>query len=108
MNIIPFIPILIVIIVVVKFKRYINRFKDTGTTTPETAKSLEELNLRHWLIFNRLIRQNVIINIGAERYYLHEENFEKYTKAKRTRVLIIFAFLILILLIYKLATGPGF
>ena len=99
MTLIPYIPVLIPLIVAMNVRKNINRFRNTGTTTPQASKTPEELNLRRSLIFQRLQRRNVIIETSPGRYYLHEDNLAEYVKAKRTLVLIIFAVLILILLL---------
>jgi uncharacterized membrane-anchored protein len=94
-----FIPIIVAVIVVIRFHRFISRFKDSGTTTPKTAKTLEELNLKRRLIFNRLLYRRVLIEISSERYYLNEENLIEYYKARRIRMIVISGILILIILI---------
>lgn len=104
MTIIPYFPIAIAIIVAIRVKRFINQFRNTGTTTPQTAKTLEELNLKRWVLFYRLLKQNVIIEIGTERYYLHEENLAEYSRTKRKTVLLFVAALILIMFLFAIAS----
>ena len=108
MNFIPFIPIFIPLIVAMNIRKYLNRFRNTGTTTPQASKTLEELKLRRSLIFKRLLQRNVIIEIGFERYYLHEENYKEYSRKKRIAVLIICAAMILIILIIMILSGIKF
>lgn len=99
MNLIPFIPVLIPLIVAVNVRKNINRFRNTGTTTPQASKTTEELNIRRSLIFHRLLWRKVIIEASPDRFYLNEENLAEYIKTKRFLVLTIFAILILILLL---------
>lgn len=94
-----FIPALIVIIVVARIRKIANRFIETGTTSPGTAKSPFELGIRHSLLFSRLIRRNVIIEVAPGRYYLNESNYQDYRQRRRSIALIIAAVLILLILL---------
>jgi hypothetical protein len=86
-----FLPVLIVIIVVTRIRRIVNRFLETGTTSPKAARSLPELNMRHSLLFSRLVRRNVIIEVAPGRYYLDESNYADYRQRRRSIALIILA-----------------
>lgn len=77
-----FIPIIVAIIVVAKNKKIINRFKNTDTTTADTAKTLEELNIKRRLIFNKLFNRSILI------------------KTKKRMILIPVIVFLLILLIF--------
>jgi hypothetical protein len=96
---ISFVPVMVVLIIVIRTKKIINRFINSGTVTPGSAKTLYELNIRNSLILNKLVRRNVIVEISPERFYLHGDNLEKYYSARRTRILIIIGILILLILI---------
>jgi len=94
-----FIPTMVAVIVIVRFKRFINRFRETGTTSPQTAKTLEELNLKHRFIFKRLLMRNVLIETYADRYYLDEQNLLKYNNKRRMIMFtVILALAILIII----------
>jgi len=96
---ISFIPVMIVIIIVIRFKKIINQFKVTGTTTPRAAKTLLELNIRNSLIFKNLVRRNVIVEISPDRFYLQEDHLDEYIRARRMRMLLTIGILILLILI---------
>lgn len=92
------IPGMVAIIVALRFKFFVRRFTDTGTTNPQSAKTLEELNLRRRMFFNRLLNRGVLIETSPGRYYLDENNLIEYKKVRRTWALIILGILILIIL----------
>lgn len=92
-------PIIIVIIILTRIKRIINRFLNSGTLSFQTAKTLEELKLSPGFIFNHLIKQNVIIEAHTNVYYLNEENLKIYTKRRRMVFISIISLLLFILLI---------
>jgi len=93
------IPAMIVIMVVIRTQKIINRFKNTRTINPETAKTLSELNIRRGFLFNRLLRRNVFMEITSDRFYLQENNLDEYFKARRMRMLSVVLILILIIFI---------
>ena len=94
-----FVAVMIAIIVAAKFKKLINKFIDSGTTTPKKANTLEYLNLKPRLIFKRLLNRGVIIETGSERYYLNEEHLAKYNKIRRVRMMIIIGVLIILIIL---------
>jgi len=94
-----FVTVMIAIIVAAKFKKLINKFIDSGTTTPKTAKTLEYLNLKPRLIFKRLLNRGVIIETGSERYYLNEEHLAEYNKTRRVRMMIFIGVLIILIIL---------
>jgi hypothetical protein len=94
-----FIPTLIAVIIVVRIRKYISRFSETGTTSPATAKTLEELNLKQRLIFYRLLRRKVIIESSPKRYYLHEENLISYNNTRRMIMLVVILIIATVILL---------
>lgn len=92
------IPIIAAIIVVAVNKRLINRFKDTGATNPNSARSLDELNTRRSLIFRRYVRRGILIEFNS-RYYLDEQRLVEY-KSKKRRILIPVIILLLAVLLF--------
>ena len=90
---------LIVVLMAAKFKKLIKSFRNSGTTSPRTAKTLEDLNIHPRRIFRRLLNRGVINEAGSGRYYLNEANLDEYNKVRRIRMIIIFGILILLVLI---------
>lgn len=93
-----FIPILVVLIIAIIQKKYIHKFLTTETTTPQTAKALELLELNSGFIFQSLLSRKVIMECGKNQYYLDEENLQSY-KRLRIRVVLSLTFIILIALL---------
>jgi len=90
---------LIVVLMAAKFKKLIKSFRNSGTTSPRTAKTLEDLNIHPRRMFRRLLNRGVINEAGSGRYYLNEANLDEYNQVRRIRVMIIFGILILLVLI---------
>jgi hypothetical protein len=97
------IAVLIAIIVAAKFRKIIRSFTDSGSTSPKSSKTREELNLRQGFIFNRLINRGVIIETNPESYYLNKENLAEYKKTRRKRIMIFLGVLIVLILLDMLA-----
>ena len=87
-----FIPIIIVIILVAKTRKLINRFRNLGAINEENAKTLDELEMSRRLIFRKYLSHSVIIETD-EKYYLNEQNLISHRTKKR----MIFIPLVLIL-----------
>lgn len=92
------IPVMVAIIVALRFKLFVRRFTDTGTTYPQVAKTPEELNIRRRMLFNRLLHRGVLIETSPGRFYLDENNLIEYKKVRRSWALIILGILILFIL----------
>ena len=94
----PFFPGIIAVIIVIKIRKIIQRFIETGTTSPPVAKTPEELNIRPRNIFYRLVRRKVLVETYSNRYYLDEEVLGEYNNTRRKIMYIVI--LILALLIF--------
>jgi hypothetical protein len=94
----PFVPIMVAVIIVVKIKKLIQRFIDTGTTSPPAAKTPEELNIRTSFLFQRLMRRKVLVETYANRFYLDEEALQEYNNTRRKIMFIVI--LIIVLLVF--------
>jgi len=90
---------IVTVILLVKFKKLINRFRDSGTISPRTAKALEDLNIFPRRMFYRLLRWGIINEAGSAKFYLNERNLEEYYQLRRIRIIIIFGILIILILV---------
>lgn len=97
MAVAPFIPPMVAAIVVAKIRKIVQRFRDAGAVSFQTARRPEELNIQKRLLFQRLVQKSVLMDAGDDRYYLHEENYQTYRKNRRSRALFILVILMLIL-----------
>jgi hypothetical protein len=87
------------VVIAVQFKKLIASFRNSGTTSPKTAKTLEDLNIHPRMMFRRLLNRGVINEAGSAKYYLNEANLEEYNQVRRIRILIIMGILIILVLI---------
>jgi hypothetical protein len=71
---------------------------DTGTTSPPTAKTPEELNTRTSLLFQRLVRRKVLVETYANRFYLDEEALREYNNTRRKIMYIVILIIALLIL----------
>ena len=93
------IPIILVILILSRIKRVINRFLNSGTISFQTAKTLEEIKYYPGFILNHLIQQEVIIEARANEYYLDEENLKLYTKRIRLISITLLSLILIFLII---------
>ncbi len=75
-------------IVAGKVNRIIRCFEQTGAFSERTARNPEESGIRKDLIFNRLVRNGVLVEVSQNRYFLHRENLAIYQVNRRKRVII--------------------
>ena len=92
-------------VIALKIKKIIRVFEESATISPLTAKTPEELGLHPGMMFGRLVRMDVLVEVGDNRYYLNYANLATYEEAKQRRifrVIILLAFLAFLLLIFSL------
>lgn len=58
-----------------------------GATSPKTARTYEDLNIKHKRTFNNLLKRDVIIKTG-DKYYLDKYAWEKFRKSFKRLFLI--------------------
>ena len=86
------------ILIVVRTRKLIDRFKNTGTTSPGTAKTTAELNIRSRSLFKRLVRRQVFVETAPGRFFLDETNLAAYLVKRKMRVTAIVVILVLLIL----------
>ena len=91
------IPIIVAIIIVVKTRKLINRFRNSGAVNEKNAKTLEELKINRRLIFNKYLNRGIIIETN-KKYFLNEQNLIDYRTTKRMILIPIVVVLILVLI----------
>jgi len=93
-----FLPYIAVIIVVVRTRRLISRFRNSGAINEENAKTIDELKVSRRLIFRKYLSHSVIIETHG-KYYLNEQNLTNY-RTKKRMILIPLLVILMIILIY--------
>ena len=89
------IPIIVAIIVVLRTRRLVNRFKNSGAMNEKNAKTLEELKISRRLIFRKYLFHDVVIEF-SNKYYLNEQNLKDYRNKKRIILIPIVLIIILV------------
>jgi len=88
-------------IIAVKMRQYKEAFRTAGATAPHTAIRPADAGLRQSLIFNKLVRQGVLVAVDNDRFYLDETRDSAVT---HTRRMVLAGLVILILLILIIST----
>ena len=87
-----------------RLKKIVRLFKNTGTTSIDSAKTIEELDCPQCRPFYRLVKVGGLIRTGDGRYYLDEiiaSQFMQDTKRRiQSRALILLVCFAVFLLIY--------
>lgn len=81
--------------------KYIRTFRKAGAVTPERSIRLYDHGLRKSMIFDRLLSQGIIVQLGSDRYYLDEIR-ELELKRRRTPLLLIVLMVLLVLIVFLL------
>lgn len=91
------IPIIVVLAIIIRQRKYIQKFLTTGTISPQTAQTLDFLELSSSsLIFKGLLRRKIILNSVENKYWLNEENLKSY---KKLRIKIILSIVVTTLIV---------
>jgi hypothetical protein len=89
-------------IIAIKVHKILERFKQHGAVTPDSALPLEKIGVSKRLVLQRLIRRGVIMEVTPDKYYLNKENLAVYNRNRRTRAAIVVVFIIIALVLYVL------
>jgi hypothetical protein len=81
MTVIFTLPLLVAIFIVIRNRKFINKFRDTNTTSTETAKTLEELNVGKWILFAKLNKSGVLVEVGGDITWTNKNSLN--TKEER-------------------------
>jgi hypothetical protein len=92
------------VIIIRRERDVVASYRGAGATSPETARSPEELDLSHRLAFDRLVRRAVLRDAGGGRYYLDEASW-KATNGMRRRFIIIALAILLVMFAILISSG---
>lgn len=73
--------------IVWKQNRVAKQMIKSEATSPENAKTYDDLNIKHKRTFNNLLKKEIIIQI-ADKYYLDEDAWAKFRKSFKRLFLI--------------------
>ena len=83
--------------IVAKKRKYIRVFKNAGALSSPNAINLKDHNIHKGPIFNKLVREGIIVPIGNDRYYLDEVTEADIT-TKRRKIIAVTLFVIFLAL----------
>ena len=89
-------------VIAVQIRKIISRFEQHGAVSPGQARSLEELGLSDRLIFRRLVRNGVIVEVLPGRYYMNLEKLDEFNAMRRKKIAIVLGLIIIGTLIFLL------
>jgi hypothetical protein len=81
-------------VVAAKRHHYVSKFKEVKALGPENALEPQSYGLSENLIFNRLVRQGILVPVANNRYYL-DENKEQQARQQRKRRIMLMVGMIL-------------
>lgn len=82
-------------VVLAQMNRCIRIFRQANAINPFTAIIPAEHGIRTSLIFQKLVRQGIIIPVGKERYYLNEQKEAEYRKRRQSIALVLVTLIII-------------
>lgn len=82
----------------VHINRMIQKFREKGALSAETARDLEELQVKRRLLFHRMVQRRIFIEAAPQKYYLNEPKLLIYNKKRRIMVITILLFTIYVLI----------
>jgi hypothetical protein len=91
-------------VIIYRQRQFVIRFLEAGATSPATARSLDDLDMRtHW-IFRRMARAGVFLEVSPDRWYLDTAGWHKFEQRQKRRVVrfigvFAIAFILVLLLI---------
>jgi len=89
-------------VILIQMRKIINGFRAANATSPVTAIVPSEHGIRRSIIFNRLVRDGVLVPVNEERFYLDEEREVEVQKRRRKTALFLVALIIIGILVFAL------
>ena len=84
-------------VILARERRMVNRIRAAGASSPEQARTLEQLGITRGVILRRLRERAVIRQAGPDRFYLDEPSWEAVRRARR-RAIHVMGVIVLIVL----------
>ena len=85
-----------------KRRRFVNRFDERQACSPESARTLVELELPESRLLSRLQKAGVVVPMAGGRYYLNRERLREYRAARRRRALTVLVLAAVAVVVYLL------
>lgn len=91
-------------VIILRRKRLIRRFRELGATSPDRAIAIADVGLRPSWIFDQMVARGVFVRTGDGRFHMNEPAATAFLQAQRRRVRVFGGILLLIFLIFLLAS----
>jgi hypothetical protein len=91
-------------IILRKEKDIVSAYRGAGATSPDRARSPEQLDIGRRLAFERLVQRAVLRDTGDGRYYLDEPSWEALRGIRR-RMMLVIALVVAGALLVLVSTG---
>jgi hypothetical protein len=91
-------------VIILRRKKFIRRFAEQGATSPDKAISFDKIGMRRSWVFDQMAARGVFVLVGQDRFYMSEQAAEAFLAAQRRRALTIGGILLLLFLIFLLAS----
>jgi hypothetical protein len=86
-----------VISILRKERQLVRHFREAGAVSPSSAKSLDEVQVRHHALGLRRLRHRVVIREAQpDRFYLDEEVWAALSRTRRQVSLAVLALIVLL------------
>lgn len=85
------------IAVIAQRNRIIRRFKESGATAPQRAIDPAMHQIRQNMVFNKLVREGVLIKVSAHHFYLNERRASAYRTERQQTTLVVLAIVVVVI-----------
>jgi hypothetical protein len=75
--------------VIAQRNKIIRRFKEAGATAPDRPIDPATHQIHQSMIFNKLVREGVLVKVAAHHFYLNEERAAAYRTQQQQVVLVV-------------------
>ena len=93
------------IIILARMKKIIRKFHAHNAITLENAQTKEELGIKTYLIFQKLIANKIVIPVGNNKFYLDVETETKHFQRIRQRMFFVLLAVIIILIVLAITNN---
>ncbi len=90
--------------IIAKERRIVDRFREVGAISPESACAVPEIGVHEGVALMRLRRHEVIREAAPQRFYLDEAVWLAVRRTRRRFVLAIFSVILVVLVLAVGAT----
>jgi len=80
--------------------RILRRFKEAGATAPERSIDPATHQIHQTFVFNKLVREGVLVKTRAHQYYLNEERAAQYREQRYQNLFILLIVLTIAVAVY--------